>query len=342
MQLDASNLCAIMLLACCASLTSGQQAPISGQQTPAPPPGSQQDHQHFPHHAPWDSPVASSRDISIGGAKIRIDFGPGSFDLSPEQIVQWIRNAATAVTVYYGRFPVASDRILVLPAPDRHGVLRGTTWGDVDGFPAFTRMTIGQHTTEQELTDDWTMTHELVHTAFPTLSDEHHWMEEGLATYVEPIARVQAGFLTPEKIWGDMFRDMPKGEPGPSDKGLDRTQTWAATYWGGALFCVEADVTIRERTGNRKGLQDALRAVVASGGTIDKNWELTRALEIGDRATGSTVLTDLYGKMSQNPTHIDLDQLWTQLGVHSDQGSIVFDNHAPLAKVRLKITSPHQ
>ncbi len=201
-------------------------------------------------------------------------------------------------------------------------------------------MVIGQHTTQQELTDDWTMTHEMVHMAFPSLSDEHHWMEEGLATYVEPVARVQAGFLTPQKIWGDMVRDMPKGEPGPSDQGLDQTHTWAATYWGGALFCLEADVTIRERTGNRKGLQDALRAVVAAGGTIDQNWELTRALEIGDKATGTSVLSDLYNKTSKTPTHFDLDQLWQRLGIRAEQGRIVFDDHAPLAAVRRKITSP--
>ena len=27
--------------------------------------------------------------------------------------------------------------------------------------------------------------------AFPSLPDDQHWMEEGLATYVEPIARVE-------------------------------------------------------------------------------------------------------------------------------------------------------
>ncbi len=292
------------------------------------------------HQPPWRSPVASSRQIHIGGASIQIDFGPGSFDLPPEQIVQWVQNAATAVATYYGRFPVASARILIMPAADKSGVLRGTTWGDVGGSPAFSRMVIGQHTTRQELTDDWTMTHEMVHMAFPSLSDEHHWMEEGLATYIEPIARVQAGFLTPEKIWGDMLRDMPKGEPGPSDQGLDQTHTWAATYWGGALFCLDADVIIRERTGNRKGLQDALRAVVAAGGTIDQNWELTRALEIGDKATGTSVLMDLYNKMGKTPTQVDLDQLWQRLGIRSEQGRIVFDDHAPLAAERRKITSP--
>jgi hypothetical protein len=35
------------------------------------------------------------------------------------------------------------------------------------------------------------------------------------------------------------------------------------------MFCLVADVEIRRATGNRKGLQDALRAIVAAGATIN-------------------------------------------------------------------------
>jgi len=69
------------------------------------------------------------------------------------------------------KFPVARARVPVVPIADERGVLTGTTWGDVDGFPAFTRMRLGQHTTEQTLASDWTMTHEFVHTALPSLSE---------------------------------------------------------------------------------------------------------------------------------------------------------------------------
>ena len=87
----------------------------------------------------------------------------------------------------------------------------------------------------------------------------HHWIEEGISVYVEPIARVQAGQLSAERMWSDVVRDMPQGEPEPDDRGLDHTHTWGRTYWGGAMFCLVADVRIRQQTGNRKGLQDALR-----------------------------------------------------------------------------------
>ena len=290
------------------------------------------------HGPPWDAPVASSRVLHIGGSAIHVDFGPGPLDLPPERILAWVENAAGAVSTYYGRFPVPSDRILIVPVSGARGILRGTTWGDVGGFPAFTRIEIGQHTTQQDLDRDWEMTHELVHTAFPTMSDNQHWIEEGLATYIEPVARVQAHLLRPEKIWGDMLRDMQQGDPAPGDQGLDRTHTWGRTYWGGAQFCLLADVSIRRQTGNRKGLQDALRAIVAAGGTIDKNWTLRRALETGDRATGTTVLIDLYDRMGNAPVKIDLQKLWTELGVEAGPGGVHFNDNAPLAAVREAIT----
>jgi hypothetical protein len=292
------------------------------------------------HGPPWNAPIASSTVIHVGGSTVQIDFGPGDLDLNRDQIIHWIDTAVKAVSFYLNKFPVPRARILIIPIANERGVLTGTTWGDVGGYPAFTRMRLGQHTTVEDLQDDWTMTHELVHMGFPTLDDSHHWLEEGLATYIEPIARVQIGTLTPEKIWADMHRDMHKGEPSLTDQGLDATHTWASTYWGGALFCLVADVHIRKETGNRKGLQDAVRAIVAAGGTINQDWPIEKALAAGDRATGTSVLIDLYGEMGKKSKPVDLDELWIQLGVRIDNGNLVLDMSAPLGAIRERITSP--
>jgi hypothetical protein len=183
------------------------------------------------------------------------------------------------------------------------------------------------------------MTHEFVHTGFPSVDNEHHWIEEGLATYVEPIARVQAGTLTPQRIWSDMVRDMGQGEPQEGDEGLDRTHTWARTYWGGALFCLVADVRIREQTKNRKGLQDALRGIAAAGGTISVDWPLEKALKTGDASTGTTVLTDLYNQMKVTPVPVDLPALWKRLGIMQSGRTVVFHDDAPESAIRKAITA---
>jgi len=100
------------------------------------------------------------------------------------------------------------------------------------------------------------------------------------------------------------------------------------------LFCLVADVNIRKQTQNRKGLQDALRAIVAAGGTIDKDWTLMDALQVGNKATGTTVLTDTYKQWSNTPMPVDLKNLWQQLGVSKSSDGVTLDSKAPLAQIR--------
>ena len=278
--------------------------------------------------------MVASRELKIGGGSLKVDFAAGPMDLSQDAIFAHVQAAANAITTYYGRFPVERARVLIVPVPDRGGIVQGTSWGDMAGWPGMTRFRIGQHATQDDLKDDWMMTHELDHMAFPSLPDDQHWMEEGLATYVEPIARVESGELKPQQIWHDMVRDMHKGEPAEGDQGLDRTHTWGRTYWGGALFCLAADVEIRKQTGNKKGLQDALRAIVAAGGTIDHEWPLDKALAIGDKATGTHVLTEQYAKWKDAPMTVDLDKMWADLGIRRNGDQIEFVDDAPLAKIR--------
>jgi hypothetical protein len=238
------------------------------------------------------------------------------------------------VAQYFGRFPVPSARLLINFREGREGVAGGRTWGD---HGAHTRITVGQHTTATGLKQDWVLTHEFTHYGFPDMPDRNHWIEEGLATYVEPIARVSAGTLDAATAWFEMLRDMPKGEPQSGDEGLDNTHTWGRTYWGGAIFCLMADIKIRQQTGNTKGLRDALRAIVASGGNIEVQWPLERTLEIGDKAVGGAALMSLYREMGDKPMPVDLPALWKKLGIDRQGTTAVFDDSAPLAAIRKAI-----
>jgi hypothetical protein len=140
-------------------------------------------------------------------------------------------------------------------------------------------------------------------------------------------------------MWADLVRDMPKGLPEPGDQGLDNTHTWGRTYWGGALFCFLADIEIRKQTKNEKGLQDALRGILNAGGDIRRDWDLQNALTAGDRATGTSVLIDLYANMKDRPIDPDLPALWKQLGIEGDAKAMRFIEDAPLAAIRRSITS---
>jgi predicted metalloprotease with PDZ domain len=101
-----------------------------------------------------------------------------------------------------------------------------------------------------------------------------------------------------------------------------------------------ADIEIRKRTGNKTGLQQALRGILNAGGTIEQDWPIEHILAAGDKATGTTVLADLYKMMSDQPYAPDLDRLWRELGVSAEKGTVTFDDSAPLAPIRRAITAP--
>ena len=64
---------------------------------------------------------------------------------------------------------------------------------------------------------------------------------------------------------------------------------------------------------------------------------MERAFEIGDRATGTNVLAELYQRMGLEYASIDLGSLWRQLGVERQDGQIRLNEAAPLTAVRLAI-----
>lgn len=275
-------------------------------------------------------------DIHVPGGVVHVAFAPGNLALPKEAILHWIEASANAVSIYYGRFPVESTRLLLVPV-DGPRVQGGTTWGYRGGA---IRIRFGRDSSEEDLKRDWVMVHEMVHLALPNMNERYNWLSEGLAVYVEPIARVQAGSLTEKTIWQAMVRDMPKGLPRAGDQGLDNTPTWGRKYWGGAMFCLLADIRIRKQTNNRLGLQDAMRGVLAAGGNHEIDWSIDRILSTADKAVGIGVLSRLHDEMGSNPVTPELDGLWRELGLKLLDGEVTFDDGAPLAAIRTAITEP--
>jgi hypothetical protein len=278
------------------------------------------------------APVTAN-DITVDGAAIHIEFEPGAFRDGGEAVRGWIRRSANIVTGYYGRFPTTRVTVRVI-AEAGDGVHGGKSFANPD---AFIRVQLGREVTEAQLLADWVLVHEMTHLALPDTGETHAWLSEGLATYVEGVARVQAGNRSEADVWSEEIRQMPRGMPQPDDRGLDHTHTWGRTYWGGAMFCLLADVEIRKQSHNRFGLQDALRAVARASGGLAADWPIERVLRTGDGAVGTTTLEDLYAQMKDRPVTPDLMRLWQQLGIQPEGSSVRLSDSAPLADVRRAI-----
>lgn len=276
---------------------------------------------------------AASLRLDLHGATATVDVG--GLDEAMQRLVRaWIGKSADAVVTYYGKFPVPAVAITLEPV-DGGGVRGGRS---EPGEIPHIEIHLGRGASEAALLhDDWVLVHEMIHLAFPWLNMQHNWMAEGIAVYVEGVARVQAGHLPAAEIWGDFAKSMPKGLPKDGDGGLDETPSWGMTYWGGCMFCLMADIRIRQETGNRSGLQQALRAINASR-DFRRLWDFRETLELGDAATGRHVLIAMYDEMRDKPVKPDLDDLWRRLGVVRAGATLSFDDSAPLAAIRMAIT----
>ena len=271
--------------------------------------------------------------VASGGGTLRIHVSGANDDFDPAKFRAWIQYSADIVSRFYGRFPV-DDARLDLDLFPGGGMMGGSAFGEPEARIA---VSAGIYNELTDLKKDWRLIHEMIHLAFPRVPRRHRWIEEGLATYLESIARARGGELDAEFVWRGFVEGMPHGLPNADERGLDGNFRWGRVYWGGATFCLYADIEIHRRTGNRKSLGDAMRGIVAAGLDHRDRAELLPLLEAGDRATGVGVLVELYEKAGKARWEPDLEALWRDLGV-TPAGGDGFDDDAPLAAVRKAIT----
>ncbi|HEV7357784.1 MAG TPA: hypothetical protein VGN99_07295 [Steroidobacteraceae bacterium] len=286
-------------------------------------------------HAQAACPEKTTVQMQLGGSNICVVIDDAKLSNRQPLLRTWIDRSAHIVADYYGQFP-ASLLVIRLQGMDGSGIGGGRTTND-SGL--MIQMRVGRETKADTLASDWVLVHEMVHLALPEVGRRHSWLAEGLATYVEGVARAQYGNRDIADVWAENRHSMPMGLPQAGEGGMDQTPTWGRTYWGGALYCLQSDVAIREQTANRVGLQTALRAILEETGGYAVDTDIAEVLRIGDAATGTHVMYDLYQKTRATPQTPNLDVLWTMLGVPNDPKTQPFDDRAPLAAIRIAITA---
>jgi predicted metalloprotease with PDZ domain len=268
----------------------------------------------------------------VPGAALDVALLGPPLAMGDDAVVGWVRGAAGCVASLFGRFP-ADATVFVLPVrgPDElvFGRVLSLAGGSVE-------LLFGSETRASSAHQDWVAVHELFHLGTPSFVGEGHWLEEGLATYYEPVLRRRASWLRDGDLWAHFAREMPRGlrrEGAPP--ALEDRDDIDSTYWGGALFALLADVRIREATRGARSLDDVMRAALERLGDGTHEATVAAFLRLGDEVTGTRVLEDLDARIARAGEAVDLAALWRSLGVvaHTD-GSVELVEGAPLAGVR--------
>jgi hypothetical protein len=271
--------------------------------------------------------------VQVGASTLTVAISPSHFAADEQAIARWVRETGTNIAATYGRFPLPQALIVVVP---QDGSVFATTVGGGAGGSIL--MPITRDTSATELNDEWALTHEMLHLAFPSVAVSHRWIDEGLATYYEPLVRARAGIISADDVWHDVLTDGRGGLPAPGDAGLEHTAARERVYWGGALFWLSVDVAIRERTHNARSIEDAMRAVLDDGASVSVVWDIQRILDTCDRALGAGIVREHHARLGLAPGRVDLDGLSKRLGVALVDDKVVYDDAAPLAAVRRALT----
>jgi hypothetical protein len=247
-------------------------------------------------------------------------------------VVAAVKDAATCVAGGFGRFPVDAT-VFIVPARHEAEVVFGRVYSLAG---ASVVLLFGAETMPAAMHSQWVPVHELFHLGTPSFVGEAHWLEEGLATYYEPLLRERAGWTRDEDLWRHFVDQMPRGLRKEGEPpALEDRDDIDSTYWGGALFAFLADVRIREATGGKKSLDDAMRAALNVLGDATHAARLADFVRVGDEATGTHVLAELVARIAVAGEAVDLAAIWRALGVvDHGEGHVELLADAPEAALR--------
>jgi hypothetical protein len=292
-------------------------------------------------HGPFDWPAAvafghfTERIVEAPGVDLHVAILDGRPKVDEAQIADWLRRAAACVSTLYGRFPVTSAQVLIVPGA-RGGepvpwayVLRG-------GGPA-AHFFINQRRPIEEFNADWSVIHELSHLLLPYVQSEDAWLSEGTASYYQNVLRARAGMIDPQEAWKRMTDGFKRGMERPAGVTLTeatdrmyRNGAFMRVYWEGAAIMLLADQRLRARTQGSQSLDTALDALRQCCLSSETGWRARDLFGKLDELTGTTVFAELYEQHVSSARLPDVGEAYRLLGLRvTGNGDVVLVDDAP-------------
>jgi hypothetical protein len=280
--------------------------------------------------------------LDFRDARIDVVFLGAPLAMGDAAALEFIRQSGLRIVSLFGGFPVNAT-VFVVPVPGASEVVFGRVLSLAGASVA---LLFGGETPASGVRDNWVVVHELFHLGCPSFGGEGRWLEEGMATYYEPILRERAGWMTEAALWTHFVREMPRGLRRSDDPpSLEDRDDIDSTYWGGALFALLADVQSRAATGNARSLDHVMRLLLRRMGGATNIAHLTDFLRTAEEATGAREVNAVYDSWAVRGQNVDLEALWARLGITGTeeartQGSLVtLRDDAPLASIRRAIAA---
>ena len=216
----------------------------------------------------------AQREVMFGGATLRLSVASAApaevarFGAWAEGVWRTTRGAVAA--------PRRSvEQLLVVPVKTAN---EAVPWGEVRrGTGNSVLALVLRNAIPAELTEDWTLYHELSHLYLPWLGEDR-WLSEGFASYYQNVLRARDGVIAPEVAWQRLAEGLARGAA-EARANPDRTVEQGrrmVTYWTGAALALEWDLMLRQATGGQDSLDALLARFAKKNLPAAETWDAMR------------------------------------------------------------------
>ncbi len=250
---------------------------------------------------------------------------------------RWVEHGANSLINIYGRFPLSSPQILVVPVGAYN---EPVPWGQVlrTGGSSM-QLFIDTSRPYDEFIQDWTLVHELSHFLHPMLEMGSAWLSEGMASYYQNVVQARAGTITAQHAWQKLYNGFQRGiGQTHRDRSLDwesrnmrNTHRYMRVYWSGAAIALLADVALREQG---QSLDQVMASFQDCCLRDEMYWRTDDFINKLDSLSGSSVFSDLQARYVYSDQFPDLEDAYDQLGLRINNGQVFLDDagESPLAQ----------
>lgn len=258
--------------------------------------------------------------IDVAGVRVELAL-VGAASAAQDAFVRgWIERAVRGVATGYGRFPVTSLQVVVVPA-GQHG-RSPVPWAYVArGGGAAVHLFVDLGRRPQDIEADWSLTHELSHLFLPYVASGDAWLFEGLPSYLQQVLMARNGSISEEEAWRRLYQGFGRGAKvgeglslREASERIGRGGLYLRAYWGGAALMLAADLELRQRD-PALSLDNALAGLRDCCADTSRRYSAEEILAAMDRATGTSVFSDLAARLVDRPQFPDYDRLFRTLDI---------------------------